>query len=262
MRWTPQGTGLDLGFYAARYHDKTPQSVTNPLAGTYRLVYHENVKTFGASFSTTFGPANVAGEATVRHNASLTNAGSTDLFGLVPVAFGGPRAPADNDANPTYPIGRTAHLTLSTLYQLPVLPYIPESSLVAEVAWNRTTSITRNATALDPNATRDALGLQGVFTSTYRQVMSGVDLSVPIGLSYFPKGKSSAVSSFGPNKGGALSIGANGTYLAIWNFGLTLTHYYGGEAPSTLQQGTRQAFTFGQTLKDRDFLAFTASRTF
>ncbi len=262
LRWTPEGSGLDLGFYAARYHDKTPQSISNPLAGTYLLAYHENVKTFGASFSTTFGPANVAGEVSVRHNASLSAAGSSDLFGLVPVAFGGPRAPANNTDNPSYPVGRTAHANVSVLYQLPVLPFARESSLVAEFAWNRTTSITSNPAALDPKATRDAFGMQLQYSPTYRQVVPGIDVSVPIGLSYFPKGKSSAVTAFGPDKGGAMTVGASAVYLAVWNIGMNLTHYYGAEAPSSTQVGTRQVFTYGQTLKDRDFVSLSISRTF
>ncbi|MFS2020923.1 DUF1302 family protein, partial [Massilia sp. CT11-108] len=69
-------------------------------------------------------------------------------------------------------------------------------------AWNRLLSVTKNSAALNPNTTDDALGIKLVYTPTYRQVFPGIDLSVPVGLSYFPMGKSAVVGSFGPDKGG------------------------------------------------------------
>jgi len=54
------------------------------------------------------------------------------------------------------------------------------------------------------------------FTPTYRQVLSGLDLDVPFGIGYTPKGTSSVVSAFGPDHGGDVSFGANVTYLNVW----------------------------------------------
>ncbi len=261
LRWSPEGSGVDLGLYAVHYSDKTPNVVLSPLTGIYRLFYQQNIKAFGASASTTLGSANIALEASVRHNAPLVNSGTADLFGLVPVAFGGPAQAADNDGNPSYPIGKTAHLNLSTLYQLPVFAYVPESTMAAELAWNRTTSVKRNAAALDPNADRDAWSMRGVYEATFRQALSGFDLSLPVGLSYSPKGRSSAVSAFGVHHGGDMSVGLNGVYLSTWYFGLNFTHFYGPESTAVVLHGAGTAYTYKQNLKDRDFVSISLRRT-
>ncbi|MNL45205.1 hypothetical protein D3C87_1678340 [compost metagenome] len=67
----------------------------------------------------------------------------------------------------------------------------------------------------------------------------------------------------GAHHGGDLSIGLSGVYQQKWNFSLTWTHFLGtlkpGRAPVN---AARQNYTYGQSLKDRDFLAFSVSRTF
>ena len=54
-------------------------------------------------------------------------------------------------------------------------------------------SVEKNRQALDPNASRDALGFRALLQPTYYQVFDGVDVTVPIGLGYNFKGRSSAV---------------------------------------------------------------------
>jgi hypothetical protein len=97
-----------------------------------------------------------------------------------------------------------------------------------------------------------------VLTPTYRQVIPGLDLNVPIGLGYSPKGTSQAVSAFGVHKGGDFSIGLAGNYLNTWNLGLNYTHYF-GTAGTTLEA---THFSFKQDRRDRDFLSFSAQTTF
>jgi hypothetical protein len=120
---------------------------------------------------------------------------------------------------------------------------------------------------LDPNTERDAWGWRLVFTPTYRQVLPGLDIGVPIGLSYNPHGKSSVVSVFnnsGIDKGGDFSIGLDGSYLDDWRFTLTYTHWYGDKG--LFQNGyngtTAQVKTFQNYFADRDFISFSVRRTF
>jgi hypothetical protein len=101
--------------------------------------------------------------------------------------------------------------------------------------------------------------LRLVYTPTYRQVFPGVDLSVPVGISHFPMGKSSVVGGFGAHKGGDFNIGVNATYLDRVTFGLTYTHFYGPE-DTTLNSANQ--FNFKQAQKDRDYLAFSVKTTF
>ncbi|HEX8602383.1 MAG TPA: DUF1302 domain-containing protein [Pseudoduganella sp.] len=268
LKWSPEGLGIDFGFYAARYHDKTPQVVLAPGLHTYSLYYHEGIRTYGASATTTLGEFNFAAEASVRHNAPLSNAGTADLFGLVPAAFGGPAAASDNSGNTAYPVGRTAHLNVSMLASLGPSFIAREASLVGEIAWNRVTSITKNASMIDPNARREGTAVRVIYEPSYRQVGSGLDLSVPIGLGYAPAGRSLALgNSFGVQRGGDVSAGLNAVYESAWFVSLNYTHYFGREDTPTIvthavQTLPQTGYTYGQAMKDRDFISLSVRRTF
>lgn len=251
----------DYGLYAIRFHNKTPQVV--PVVGFvvppptpvvapvgFKQVYQEGITAFGASASRTVGDFNLAVEVSLRRHQDLASTQGADASGLGGPALG-------------YAIGNTAHINLSTLATLPATPLWNEASLLAEVAWNRVLRITDNAAAVDPNATRDAVSLRMQLEPTYRQVVPGLDLGVPFGLGFTPGGSRSM--ALGPNPqppagGGDVSLGLNGTYLDAWRFSLSWTHYYGPSA--TLQELTGPAFTYKQTLRDRDYLALSVRRTF
>ena len=139
--------------------------------------------------------------------------------------------------------------------------------MLAEVGWNRRTSIAKNPTALDPNVSRDAWGFRAVFEPAYYQVLPELDITVPIGVGYNPQGKSSVVAAFngGVDRGGDVSIGVNGEYQKVWKLSAKYTHYLGSEdvfvIPSTSANSALMN-SFDQTLKDRDFLSFSIQYTF
>jgi hypothetical protein len=249
---------VEYGLYAIQYHDKSPKLYLKPSAapefstgkvGEYYWVYPEDIRALGASFITTVGEYSFAGEASMRWNMPLVSNGQTVLAGM----------DADNDNDPLYAVGRTAHVNLNMMASFGPNFIAQESGLVAEVAWNRLLKVTDNRNALDPNATDDGIGLKLVYTPTYRQVMPGIDLSVPVGVSYFPMGKSAVVGSFGPDKGGDVNIGVSATYLDRVTFGLTYTHYYG---PEDTNLNSASQFNYKQSLKDRDYVAFSVKTTF
>ncbi|MGY2326751.1 DUF1302 domain-containing protein [Pseudomonas sp. SDT2931_S440] len=261
LRFSPEDWNTDFGLYAIRYHAKDPMIYTranpggpNPLTGQlgeYQLVYAEGIRAFGASFSTSVGDANVAGEVSVRRNTPLVSVSQANPTGL-----------GDNASHALYAVGNSLHAQLSSLYSFNSNGIWDSASLAGEVAWHRRTSITKNAAALDPNSERDAWGLRMSFTPNFFQVYPGVDLSVPLGLGYNPKGRSSVISKFNNgvgDKGGDVSIGLQLEYLQTWKAGLNYTHYIGG---SDNFLDSRNANTYGQPLKDRDFIAFTVQRSF
>ncbi|HYD71112.1 DUF1302 domain-containing protein [Azospirillum sp.] len=259
VRWRPDDVNTDFGFYAARYHDKFFQVYVEPGVGAggapgkigeYRLVFPEAIQVYGASFSTTLGTANVAGEVSMRRNMPLVATGGSVLAG----------PGADNHSNPAYPVGNSLHANLSMIDAYGGNQIWEAANLIAEIAWNHRLNITKNPQALDPNSTRDAVSLRFVFEPTYFQVLNGLDISVPIGIGYTPYGRSSVVQGFGPEHGGDISIGINGDYLKTWKFSLSYTHYFGSAAPSV--DPVSGLFTFKQTLRDRDFVALSLSRTF
>src|SRR3546814_18308220 len=109
-----------------------------------------------------------------------------------------------NNSNSLYATGNSAHAQLSIIQVFDGSPLWESANLIGEVAWNRRTAITKNAAALDPNTTRDAWGFRAVFEPAYYQVLPGLDVTVPIGFGYNPKGRSSVVGNFngGVDKGG------------------------------------------------------------
>lgn len=259
LRWRMEKPDIDFGLYAVQYHDKGPQIYIYPglnvdpaigKIGQYALVYPEKIRALGASFSTTLLDANVAGEISVRHNAPLVSDAATVLG-----------VGTNSGSGSLYAIGRTAHAQVSIIDALPATSLWPSANLIGEIAWNRRLSITRNAEALDPNTTRDALGLRFVLEPSYYQVIDGMDITVPIGIGWNPSGRSSAVSAFngGVSKGGDLSVGISGTYLNTWKFSLNYTHYFGAAGS---QLDAENHLTFKQFYKDRDFVSFTLYRTF
>ncbi|RJF95568.1 DUF1302 domain-containing protein [Noviherbaspirillum saxi] len=267
----------DYGLYAIRFHNKSHQLITNLinitpgraptlLPGSYYIGYQQGITALGASASRTFGPANVAVEASVRRNQDLASAGhATD----VSAAFG---APATNLSDrPGYAVGRTAHVNVSLLWSLDPTAFFSEAIVAAELAWNRALSCQKNCTvfdvvtrqgAIDNNATRDAVALRVLFEPKYRQALPGLDISVPIGLGYAPKGSRSMALGSGalPADGsGDISVGINGNYLDDWQFSLAYTRYFGSARPFL---DTNNSFSYGQSLRDRDFVALSLRRTF
>ena len=285
MQLRYHGDDADFGAYLIRFHDKSFQQVANlgvrsviyvPGPGcvvsgsfatgsascglvaptSYRLVYHEGITALGFSASRTFGEVNLAAEVSYRRNMDLASSQATDSSALG-------AAPTDNADNPGYAVGNTLHVNLSTLWQVPATPLFREATLAGEIAWNRVLKVTQNAAALDPLATRDAIALRMVMEPMYRQVVSGLDLGVPVGLGWSPKGSRSMALGPGalpPENGGDLSVGLNGTYLDAWRFSLGWTHYFGPSG--TFIEGSDNHYSYRQSLKDRDFVSASVRRTF
>jgi len=282
LRWSALET--DFGLYAVRFHDKTPQLVTQVGMGPtgprpigFRHAYHEGTTALGFSASRTFGDANIAVEASVRRNQVLASSGGTaDASALLSVITGFPIPASDNTDHPAYAVGKTAHLNVSTIWTLQPSALWREAMLVGEVAWNRMLSCDKNcvspapgaAPALDPNGKRDALGLRLVFSPMYRQVAPGLDVAVPIGLGWSPRGSRSLAMGPGilpPDHGGDVTLGLAAVYNNTWNINLAYTHFL-GRADTTLSSDPARAsappFTYGQSLKDRNFVSLTVRRSF
>jgi hypothetical protein len=256
VRFKPSG-GVEYGLYAARYHDKIPSLYLDPASLTYKLVYAEGIKTFGGSFSTTIGPSNVSGEASIRTNAPLVSDPQID-----------PGFAGDNNRNPLYAVGKTAHIQVSTITLFGRTAFWDGAVFLNELAWNRRLSITKNPDALDQNTTRDALAFRMILEPQYFQALPGVDLSVPIGFGYNPDGRSSAVFKFngGTTHGGDLSIGLTANYHNTTKASLNFVHFIGKEdaflKPNTSAVPGPFSLSYGQSLRDRDFISFSIQSTF
>lgn len=271
LRWSPTGSDYEFGLYAAQYHDKTPAvPVFDFVNGNVHLAYASNIRTFGASVTSSIGQLNWALEASVRTNAPLTS--DPAVLGLGPVLTCG-----NSNDDPCYAVGRTAHLQVSGIYVLQPNALWQGGALVAELAYNRTLKVTKDIFAAyagaglggaDPNTTKGAFAYRMIFEPQYFQVLPGLDLSVPIGLGYNFGGRSSAIFNFagGASNAGDYSIGLKGKYQNAWNVALTYTDYFGAAKTFTettvAGAGSPRQLTFGQSLRDRAYVAFNVSRTF
>jgi hypothetical protein len=260
LRYRPEDADVELGFYAVNFHSKSPvvYAYLSPAfaPSTFRMAFPENIKAYGASFSTTVGETNVAGELSYRRNMPLVAQGGavTVLPGVV----------ADNRDHPLYPVGQSLHAQVSWISLLSRSALWEGGSFVGELAWNRRLGIRENAQALDPNASCDAAAVRFIFQPTYYQVIGGLDLSVPIGLGYGLYGKSSVLNpGFSVNHGGDFSIGIAGDYLKVWKFSLDYRYFFGTESTATGPTNAQvQSWSYNQSLHDRNFLALSVQRSF
>lgn len=261
LRWRADTIDTDFGFYAIRYHATTPSNINNTLAGfppaltaqSYRWLYHEGVRAFGASAAKTVGDWSLAGEASIRQNTPLASSGQS----VIPAIGVGTRY--DNSRNPGYAVGETAHAQFSWLASLGPSFISREASFVGEVAWNKRIKVTHNPQMLNPNADKSAVGMRMVYSPSYRQAWPGLDLTPSVGLGY-TWGKSSAVGpGFGVDKGGDFNIGLTAVYLGKWTASLNYVHFLGPEGPTLDNANNAQ---FKQALKDRNFITLSLRTTF
>ena len=261
---------FDVGAYATRFHAKTPVFYSRaggsflPPAGIgqYQAVFPEGIRAFGVSATTTVGSVNYASEISVRRGTPLTS-NSQAVTGV-----------ADNNNNPFYAIGNSAHANFSMIWAMPRTFLSDEPSLSMEVAYNRLTSCTRNCTptaagafrvsgALDPGADRSAAAVRAAFSAPQRNVMDGLDLTPSLSVGY-SKGKSPVVV-FGPDKGGDFTFTLGGNYLTVWDFSVGYTHFYGKEntaSYASTSPALNGTYTFAQAMKDRNFVSVSLRRTF
>lgn len=261
LRWRVDSLDTDFGLYAIRYHATTPSNINNTLTGfppslsasSYRWVYHEGIRAFGASFAKSINEWGIAGEASYRQNAPLSSSGQSVLPSI------GVGTNYNNSDNPGYAVGETAHMQFSWIASLGPSFISREATFVGEVAWNKRVKVTRNPQMLNPNADATATGVRMVYSPVYRQAFPGLDLTPSVGLGY-TWGKSSAVGpAFGVDKGGDITLGLGAVYLGTWNANLSYTHYLGKLGP-TLDNANNAQFT--QALKDRNFVSLSLRTTF
>ncbi|MFZ2870767.1 DUF1302 domain-containing protein [Zavarzinia sp.] len=260
IRWSPGD--VEYGFYVANFHDKIPQFYVRPgvnvkpgTIGDYMQVFGEDIFTVGASASTLIGDTNVAGEVSFRDNMPLVASGNAVIIPGNTTADGGD--------NPAFPVGRTLHANLSAISVFNESLLWDGASVIGEFAYNNRLSIDKNADQLDPLATRDAGAIQFIFTPEYFQVLPGVDLQVPIGVSYGLFGRSSVNGVLFPSEGGGvISLGLKADYQKTWQASLSVAHYYGSEGSIVLYDTAVPELSYKNFHGDRDFIALSIQRTF
>ncbi|MEJ2393752.1 MAG: DUF1302 domain-containing protein [Candidatus Thiodiazotropha sp.] len=265
VRYRPEALDVELGIYAANYHDKLPSAIyTNvtPTGLTYSRAYQENIRTYGVSASTVLFDDNVSIEASVRDNMPLTGGLCPEghptgcgyfvnnLSGVAPVPV------PDNNDNPAYAVGKTRHVTLVDIHIFqPNFILRDGGSVATQFDWHQVHGVTKNPEMIDPTTTKSASTVTVAFTGDYYQVMNGLDLHVPIVWTHNLAGRSRTTVGW-IEHGGSLDVGLNFDYRNTWKGGLNYHRFQGREGPS-IGNGS-----FDQTQFDRDYVSFNISRTF
>jgi len=261
--------GVDFGAYYLNYHDKGPQVYTTiagfmniphvgviPIFDKYYLVYPENIKAYGLSANTSIGIWTIGAEVTLRDNAPLKSPeGSLSLLPFLGQT-------ADNDKHPLYPVGRTLHANVNLF--MPGLPptFLSDTAtLIFEVGYNKRISVEKNEDMLDPAKKDYGLKTKLVYEPQWTQVLSGFDMSLPMGLEYAPEGRS-VVQDTGVHKGGSWNIGVSGTYNNVWYLTLAYVNYFGNEKYPIIENGQLSGYGKYQTIGDRDYVSFYIRRAF
>ncbi|BEU98727.1 DUF1302 family protein (plasmid) [Acidovorax sp. DW039] len=237
----------DLGFYAVSYRDTSQIIQTNTAAGSYRLIVPvEPVRLLGVSMAKLVGDANLGLEFSVRDNQPLAV-----KEGVV--------SPADA----SYVTGRTSHMNLSWSLLGGKSGVWDGYSLVGELAANHVMHAddVRTSTAgrypigtekINLDKRKTSVGMRVIFTPSWYQVTSGLDLSLPINLGWSFRGNSMIDTSFpfggSPERSGELVLGLTMVYLNKWSANLSWINYLGGANR--------------QPVLDRDYLRFSLQTTF
>jgi hypothetical protein len=248
LRYGAAALDSDVALHFINYHDKAPQVYLRPglgsdpaigKTGEYLLAFQEDIRLLGASLATSLGAVAVAGEVHVRLGTPLASTGQSVPVDVAP----------DNQDNPLYAVGNTLHGQLSATYVFSPSLLWASASVAAEAAVQTRLKVSKNRAALDPKRDKTAVGLRVLFAPSYFQVLPNLDVSVPLALTYNPRGKS-PIAGFngGADRGGSASVGVSGEYRKLWLASVQLAAFFGDEA--------------FQPRRDRAFVSFVIQRTF
>jgi hypothetical protein len=110
------------------------------------------------------------------------------------------------------------------------------------------------------------MALMAIYTPTYRQVLTGMDLNFPVALSFSPYGKSVMGPGFNTHQGGFFNIGANVSYRDANQFVVTYQRFFGHQAGGTIPGDpgnlNQNRPSWGQSSGDRNYIAFSIYRSF
>lgn len=217
-----------VGLYFVQFDSKTPSIYFKPLENMYQIAYQQDIRIYGASYSSQIAGMSVGAEVGYRTNQNFIQ-GNPFVVGNV-----------DAKDNPGFPVGRSAHAQLSVI-AYPGPNIICDANPIAfETMFARRLSIEKNAVNFDTTKTRDFFAASATSTPTWFNAFPGVNLTLPLSLAYNYSGNS---SFDGSKKGaGTFSVGGAASIYSRWNVNLKYTNFFGGSGR--------------QSLTDRDNVSF------
>lgn len=191
--WSPPAAGGDIGFYFRQFDDVQPWASADIGAtggGAIHQVFAQKTKLLGLSYERTFGPFSTGFELSYRKDTALNSAFTN----------GKPGVP--------YTAGATGNITnviANVLYPLPKTPLWDTGLFIGELSYTRLNRVTGNpelfngvgsavctdsvnpalpGSLKDGCATKNSLALAFLFEPQHLQVAPGVDMSLPVSLTF------------------------------------------------------------------------------
>lgn len=269
LRWKVPAINSSLGFYYRQFDDYNPHTLeTAPLAlggGGARFIHANDVKLYGVSLGTTVAGASVGLELSYRKGGALNTAGV-------------------NVATHEGARGDTFHIVANAVQSLPNSALWTTGTVVAELAASSLDKVTSEnarykgvgqagctlpagvAAGTDPKrygcSTTTNFVFSTAITPQYLQVASGLDLSVPVRMSYGIKGNGASAGSSGNEGEYSYSVGLVATYQFKHEFSLTYADRY----QRTIYNAAGNLAISGNgsqyALNDRGALTFTYKTAF
>lgn len=195
--------GDEIGLYYLNYRETLPLVRLDLVNFNYFLEYQDDVKLYGATYSTVLGKTNVAGEVSYRPNIKVQMA-----------------APA---LRPTYEEAELLQAQVSLIHIFADVPFADSATLFAEWGYNRVLDFDDDELAKDKWAT----GGKAKFVLDYFYIAPGLDMKVPISITYNPKGRTAySISGFNEDAN-SVGVGAEFTYLSDYKAAINYVAFLG-----------------------------------
>lgn len=249
--------GSDVGLYHVVYHAKIPSLVINKgeLAGavpvaadfnavqdiyfpeSYDIRYFDNIRTYGASFSTNVGEVNVFGEYTWTANAPVVTA--NDYGPHLRDAVANPDQNPDNalqlfNAPKRVPVNQ---VNLGILHVLGSNFLSDQINMIMETGIVQYQGISNREVKYDNHG----WGVAGRIDNLFFSVMPGIDVSVPLSFRVGLDGTIREQDMIEDAK--SVGIGVNVIYLGKLDVGLSYATYFGGGTDNWVNDRDNVSFT-------------------
>jgi hypothetical protein len=272
-RWSPSWLEGTVGLYYRKFSDVSGQLHLNlgrvPFPGPpgstgiaptyYHWAYASDIDLYGISLNQQLGGISIGSELSYRKNMPLWSNAAT-------IAPGG-TLPGSGDTFGAR--GDTWHALVNFMNILSKSPLYDSATAIAEFTWNRLDHVTQRPDLFKGSSsysgidkvTKDYVGGQILFSPTWFQVISGVDLSMPMSGGMGLVGNS-AVTNGGNKNSGSYSVGFSADIFQRYKASLAYAGFFGSLGSDPANPGQYIGNGSQAALRDRDMITLTLKTTF
>lgn len=264
VKWRPEWLNGTAGFYYRKYTDRAPAVVFDVSKNALGLDYSRPRTTMYAfSLSKAVGDVSVGMDLTYREDAALGASFGTPAGGSL--------------GNSLLPTGKVVSGVVNAIAYVGSTPAFDSAVIQAEMSFAKLLSVSKNPGTFQGEGyncpakaagkdfpwqcvTKQAFGLDIAFVPKWFQVMPGVDLEMPMFISYGLKGNSAV--AFGPSEGqGAYSVGLSADVRSRYKLSLSYNGFIAKHDQDSLGAASNSNAGLGKSW-DRDWVSFTFKTTF